>query len=956
MQTRIDRLILPVLCSCLGLFVEDAIGQPAEPARLSANRQRFALPGRLRISVPPSLPKASAVVGAVAVAGDGAGDPKGFKVTFPTVPPSAAPSPTPNTASGADADISEGYVMKDPSLEDQLPPEKEDEEVVDFPEPVTFKDPAWKEAQRSLDVAVGEINKMREEKGESRLKRLRLMHAWEYVANDKPAWKLCAELHIDHETEYVLLGTQVTWAGKEVINLVYPMEPVLPHETVPELLIKGWKEPDSDERSKFHCDPDNAALLQKGSEHYQKLGLIRGFSTIRFRPRLPAANVTALLATLPGSFSFRVSYPQCAFPVQDQGDCGSCYAFAGAAMAGERLCRRKMQGHAALLAERAGKRFARRARPTPAWNLAKDPIQRPQKELMAALLQWRARPTGELIFNATGARTRPLRGQLVSARGTPPLALPQVDQGGGPEGVMPNQWLIVTLAAIKGDQSQPMPFATFNQGALQSGVPPGDIEMYFGLFDMDESKTLTIGERWYAVLDLDIDGDLSATDFKKWDAAGDNVVTIADLTSRAPALPSIFASPGLAAMVGLLDKDRDGSISLPEWEAWMPAVKIAPEYTIPLSQQELVSCGSADRQEYATPYCLRGPGGVKLTKYTQGCTGATLFNTAMYMHRFGLPERTCAPYTAGDDTPMGEAGADLESAAIPQLCKKLEVKSCHIKRMHNRLGLPFRLEMSEYAAIQQAIYEEGPVMAAVDIWTYFMNKYKPPTLATAYPDGVYVLNKAVEKFIGGHAAIIHGWGQSPAGVSFWEGRNSWGTSWGNVGMFRVLMKDSGVLKEVLYAGAGHEDHTDNSPCIRIEQNGGSKSCTFRNKCDDSVRSFKYSYLGVEHNCGRWTSTLPSLYPGAEFTVPDALFCQIIEDKEIKKFDSTSYFKDLSAKYKPYPCVLMNTWTGEGTRHVCCGTQCATGPLNSPVAFEEIFCSDSACLHEGDGSRRYEKTV
>merc|ERR1719409_266051 len=67
----------------------------------------------------------------------------------------------------------------------------------------------------------------------------------------------------------------------------------------------------------------------------------------------------------------------------------------------------------------------------------------------------------------------------------------------------------------------------------------------------------------------------------------------------------------------------------------------------PLSQQELVSCGSSNQAEYATPWCMKDSAGGPMRTFTNGCHGATSFNALMYLHLFGLPTRQGGPVLAG---------------------------------------------------------------------------------------------------------------------------------------------------------------------------------------------------------------------------------------------------------------------------------------------------------------------
>jgi len=249
------------------------------------------------------------------------------------------------------------------------------------------------------------------------------------------------------------------------------------------------------------------------------------------------------------------------------------------------------------------------------------------------------------------------------------------------------------------------------------------------------------------------------------------------------------------------------------------------------------------------------------------------------------------------------------------------------------------------------------VMASVDVYTYFLTMYKPPTLSKLYPDGVYRVNTEVEKVIGSHAVILHGWGKSYKGVQYYEGRNSWGSGWGKIGLFRVKMHSSHVIKEVMYQSYHAKEEIVHSECVSIDQDGDTKSCTFKNSCKDKVQMIRYSFLGLESNCGRWEVDLPALFPGTVHTQSHALFCQIITEQTVEKytpFDSRRYYVDVSAENKPYPCVLKNTWSGEGARIVCCGDSCVETPPNTSTAFDETFCSDEVCAASGVGNNRFEK--
>ena len=48
---------------------------------------------------------------------------------------------------------------------------------------------------------------------------------------------------------------------------------------------------------------------------------------------------------------------------------------------------------------------------------------------------------------------------------------------------------------------------------------------------------------------------------------------------------------------------------------------------------------------------------------------------------------------------------------------------------------------------------------------------------------------------GGHAVKIVGWGVE-GGINYWICANSWGTSWGEEGFFRIKMGECGIDQDV----------------------------------------------------------------------------------------------------------------------------------------------------------------
>ncbi|CAL8094482.1 unnamed protein product [Calicophoron daubneyi] len=79
--------------------------------------------------------------------------------------------------------------------------------------------------------------------------------------------------------------------------------------------------------------------------------------------------------------------------------------------------------------------------------------------------------------------------------------------------------------------------------------------------------------------------------------------------------------------------------------------------------------------------------------------------------------------------------------------------------------------------IQREIMTNGPVVAAFEVFTDFVNISK----------GVYIHRSG--KSLGYHAVRVIGWGVqhvSDEPVPYWLVANSWGTHWGDEGLFRIL--------------------------------------------------------------------------------------------------------------------------------------------------------------------------
>jgi len=67
----------------------------------------------------------------------------------------------------------------------------------------------------------------------------------------------------------------------------------------------------------------------------------------------------------------------------------------------------------------------------------------------------------------------------------------------------------------------------------------------------------------------------------------------------------------------------------------------------------------------------------------------------------------------------------------------------------------------------------------------------------SYQGGVY--KRTSDNLLGGHAVKIVGWGVDTDGTEYWIVANSWNTSWGEDGFFRIAFGECN-FEQSLWAG------------------------------------------------------------------------------------------------------------------------------------------------------------
>lgn len=588
---------------------------------------------------------------------------------------------------------------------DQAPPAPAPVELVelvpDYPQAVTPGSPVWAEMERHSTAAVAAINALRAAANLTAVRGWEARYGWT-AAEAHAAFKICAHALVDGEPYFVTVDTAE--AEGVTVQSVTPAEALLGLSSLAELsanLTAGEtiSEPPSDAQA-FPCNADAAARMARHA-----LGLLETRSALPGRRKRPAA----LLQDLPAAYDSRAAHPDCALPAVDQGSCGSCYAFAAAAMAGERIC------------------------------------------------------------IATG------------------------------------------------------------------------------------------------------------------------------------------------------------------------------QVAAPLSQQELVSCGSSTQAEYTTPWCMRDNAGGQMRKFTNGCHGATSFNALMYLHLFGLPTRSCVPYVSGGGGP-GVTHFETGSGGRVPLCSTLETQACRVNRHSHRLSIPVPCPPGDVECIKSAIYAGGPVLAGFTVTDEFRR----------YPnDPEFIYNgsscETPETPVGGHAVVLYGWGERD-GLRYWLARNSWGPEWGVNGTFKIGFGVEGIEEKVLYSHADPDERSHlNGACIQVRAVGS--QCVLSNACETEVRSVDVQYFGSERDCGSWTTTIAEFHPAAEQMV-EGFYCTVTRDEFVRNVPDQKFYTDRTSSYPRYGCVLRNDYAGAGKALVCCGNTCMSSAPGSLAVFPDYACSEAAC--EERGGALYEK--
>lgn len=167
---------------------------------------------------------------------------------------------------------------------------------------------------------------------------------------------------------------------------------------------------------------------------------------------------------------------------------------------------------------------------------------------------------------------------------------------------------------------------------------------------------------------------------------------------------------------------------------------------------------------------------VSCDTHDMGCSGGQLPNAWKYLQDTGIVTDKCFPYEAGSG----------KAPSCPNKCEDAENWS------QSKVKASSAYAINGVTNMQKEIMTNGPIQVAFKVYKSFMS----------YKTGVYQKHWYEVVPEGGHAVKIVGWGTDNA-VDYWKVANSWDTTWGEDGYFRILRGKDQCGMETLgppYAG------------------------------------------------------------------------------------------------------------------------------------------------------------
>jgi len=158
------------------------------------------------------------------------------------------------------------------------------------------------------------------------------------------------------------------------------------------------------------------------------------------------------------------------------------------------------------------------------------------------------------------------------------------------------------------------------------------------------------------------------------------------------------------------------------------------------------------------------------TVCNNGCTGGYTSLAFENMVSAGSTPEHCVAYTSGAGADLETCGTKQESGSVMHAVANCELEST---ASDTSVKAAASYELSGEAEMMSDIYLNGPIQTSILLETDMYG----------YSSGIYECDTDTGD-LGGHAVITVGWGED-AGVKYWIVQNSWGSSWGDSGFFKL---------------------------------------------------------------------------------------------------------------------------------------------------------------------------
>lgn len=170
----------------------------------------------------------------------------------------------------------------------------------------------------------------------------------------------------------------------------------------------------------------------------------------------------------------------------------------------------------------------------------------------------------------------------------------------------------------------------------------------------------------------------------------------------------------------------------------------------PFSDARCIKGMDTPRVQYSEQYM------VSCDKGNMGCNGGYLRKDMQFLIKTGVPTAKCVSYKSGKNGQTGKCPTACDDGSEIKLVKATK----------------FEDVCSGEESIMAAV-THGPLQTGFTVYSDFMY----------YESGIYHHTSGYVE--GGHAVTIVGYGEEN-GTKYWNVRNSWNTTWGEDGYFRIV--------------------------------------------------------------------------------------------------------------------------------------------------------------------------